>query len=117
MRIRTAIAIAAIGASTLATGCAPAATSSSTTSTTDATDAFVSTMRKRFPDITRAKAVDLGQTACQAITDAGSILDLITAAAMDDSVSVEMAGDMAYTVGASVPVFCPRYLPQLRALQ
>lgn len=119
MHLRTIIATAAIGLAV--TGCS-AAESTATSATTglkqsDKVDALVVTMQRKYPGASRAQILDVANKACEAVDEAGSIVALIADTAADPTVDTETAGDMAYAVGVAVPVLCPKYLPELEALQ
>lgn len=79
-------------------------------------DALVDVYQEEFPGTSRSTAIDVAKTACEAIEAQGSIVDAMAAIAVDPEISATMAGDMAFVMGISVPVFCPKFLPELNRL-
>lgn len=97
---------------------APKATTTipkTTTTSAPLIDAYVEVMRDYFPGASRSELIDLGKTACEVIDESGSITSALISIATDPSWAgmEEMAG---YTIGVSVPVFCPRYMPELNRI-
>jgi hypothetical protein len=117
MKLRSAIAVFALA--TGVAGCAVAPTSTSTSTTTSQetkVDAMVKVIQNKYPAASRVKAIDLAEKACTAIDQSGSIADTIALIVSDDSIDVDMAGDMSWIIGVSVPVLCPEYLPELNRI-
>lgn len=109
------------------TGCA--ATTTSTTSTTTApmrttttvsqttnVDALVTLLRSRYPGASRAQIISAAQTACDTLREIGSVRDTIAAMAVDPEVDADEAGDMAYLIGVSIPVYCPEFANEVSGL-
>jgi hypothetical protein len=78
-------------------------------------DAYVDAMRDYFPRASRSELIDLGQTACDTIDEAGSLAGAVVDILSDPSWAgmEEAAG---YTFGVSIPVFCPEYTAELNRL-
>jgi hypothetical protein len=86
-----------------------------TTTLVSLTDVYVDAMRDYFPGASRSELIDLGETACDAVDEAGSVTSALINIATDPSwAGMEEAA--AYTIGASIPVFCPRYTNELNLL-
>jgi len=86
-----------------------------TTTSVSLTDVYVDAMRDYFPGASRSELIDLGETACDAVDEAGSVTSALIDIATDPSwAGMEEAA--AYTIGASIPVFCPRYTNELNLL-
>jgi hypothetical protein len=83
-----------------------------------ADQAFVATMRQQFPYDTAGVSDDeiilLGETTCTMIGqyngDIAGLLNYLTSP--PDAVDAEFA---AFTIGASVPAYCPQYLDEVNA--
>lgn len=111
---------------TLAIGCessdktaSPATTAKATATTVtkaSPTDAFVNSMRTKFPNAPRADLIEIGQASCDVIDAFGSVSEAMIAIAIDPTWDREMAGDAGFTFGAAIPVFCPEYEAELKAL-
>jgi ABC-type glycerol-3-phosphate transport system substrate-binding protein len=79
-------------------------------------DALVEVYQEEFPGTSRSTVIDVAKTACEAIEAQGSIVDAMAAIAVDPDIDATMAGDMAFVMGVSVPVYCPQFLPELNRL-
>lgn len=86
-----------------------------TTTSKNMTDAYIDAMRDYFPGASRSELIDLGKTACDVIDEAGSVTSALIDIATDPS-WIGMEESAAYTIGASIPVFCPRYTAELNRL-
>ena len=86
-----------------------------TTTSVSLTDVYVDAMRDYFPGASRSELIDLGKTACDVIDEAGSVTSALIDIATDPSWA-GMEESAAYTIGASIPVFCPRYNAELNLL-
>jgi len=120
MNLRTIALSATLALAVSGCAAAPVAKTAGSTSTTSAAssrdlqiDALVLTIQRRVPGTTRASAIDLAQTACNAIDEAGSITEFITQVATDPKIDLKMSGDMAYIVGVAVPTYCPEYAAEM----
>lgn len=120
MKLRTIALSATLALAVIGCATAPVTSSASTTSTTSAAssrdlqiDALVLTIQRRVPGTTRASAIDLAKTACNAIDEAGSITEFIAQVATDSEIDSKTSGDMAYVVGVAVPIYCPEYRAEM----
>jgi hypothetical protein len=121
------VGLAACGSSTeTSTPSTPSTKAPATTTTTkdiletasqsDLIDALVAVYQDEFPGASRSGAISTAKTACELIESEGSIVDAMAAIALDPEVGASMAGDMAFVMGISVPVYCPQFLPELNRL-
>lgn len=78
-------------------------------------DVYVESMQDRFPGGSRSKVIELGKTACEVIELNGSVSAAIRAIASDPSFN-GMASDVGFTMGSAIPVFCPQYLAEMKAI-
>jgi hypothetical protein len=79
-------------------------------------EAYVEVYQEEFPGTSRSTAISTGETACELIQSEGSIADAMIAIALDPDVGTTMAGDMAFVMGISVPVFCPEFMSELNTI-
>lgn len=79
-------------------------------------EAYVEVYQEEFPGTSRSTAISTGESACELIEAEGSIADAMIAIALNPDIGTTMAGDMAFVMGISVPVFCPRFMPELNAI-
>ena len=79
-------------------------------------DALVEVFQDKFPGTSRGSAIDIANTACDAVRAQGSIVDAVAAIVADPDVDYDTAGDMSFIIGVSVPVFCPEFLAELNAI-
>jgi hypothetical protein len=117
MKLRTIALSATLALAVSGCATAPVTSSASTTSAASSRDlqidALVLTIQRRVPGTTRASAIDLAKTACNAIDEAGSITEFIAQVATDPEIDLKMSGDMAYVVGVAVPIYCPEYRAEM----
>lgn len=92
------------------------ATTTTTAKKSTSVDAYVASMKVKYPNSSSETLIDLGKTACDVIDAFGSVSDAMIAIATDPTWDREMAGNAGYTFGAAVPVFCPQYTAEIKAL-
>ena len=117
--LMSALVVAGCGRESSSTSTSPTVTYRSTTTTVKKPtmmDAYLETMRTKFPRHTDAQLIELGELSCDLIDAAGSIQAALISIAVDPSWSAKEAGDAAFTFGAAVPVFCPRYTAELKRI-
>jgi hypothetical protein len=95
---------------------APEKVTTTTAKKASAIDVYVASMKVKYPNSSDAQLIDLGKTSCEVIDAFGSVADAIFAIAEDPTWDREMALNAGYTFGAAVPVFCPEYTAELKAL-
>jgi len=121
------VGLAACGSSTeTSTPSTPSTKAPATTTTTEdilrtapqslKVEALVEVMQERLPGTSRADAIDNAQSACGAIEASGSILGAMEQIAIDPDIDTKTAGDMAYIMGISIPVYCPEYLAEMNKI-
>lgn len=88
-------------------------TTMKTYSQTDKVDGLVATLQKKFPGTSRAQVIDLAHQGCAVVEESGSVAAAVRGIVLDDEIDAETAGDMSYVIGVAIPVYCPKYLPEL----
>lgn len=89
---------------------------STTTTSYSLYDAYIKTLRTRFPNSSDSALISLGETACATIDAYGSVSRAMVAIASDPRWSASEANNAGYVFGVAIPVFCPRYLPELNRI-
>lgn len=80
------------------------------------TDALVDVLQDEFPGASRSQVIEVAEQACVVVRLSGSVEEALLMIASDPNTDSTMAGDMAYVMGVSIPVFCPEYMDELESL-
>lgn len=79
-------------------------------------EAYLKEARNLFPSASDAKLISLGQQACDVIIAHGSLTKTFISIASDPEWSSDMAYDAGYLFGIAIPVYCPQFNSEARAL-
>lgn len=81
-----------------------------------AVEVFLSEARGQFPGRTNDELIALGEQACDVIIAHGSLTKTFIAIASDPTWTTDLARDAGFLFGISIPVFCPQFMSEARAL-